>query len=166
MCALGYARRLHDIVELFASLNNTVDDVVGRMVLPDSDVLRYRVETPETTWGQMRLHYTHEAMHAIYDLLQYSAAGVSSKRTDYRRVSEAAKSYAEQCRFGQTEYGSFVLKVFVPVEPFQAKDDVGDPGADRPGIDCLEYPHQLPSRLPANPRQLRDLIENPRPPVP
>lgn len=122
-----YARRLRDIVELFVSARSTVDDVVGRMVLPDSDVLRYRVETPETTWGQMRLHYTHEAMHAIYDLLQYSAAGVSSKRTDYLRVSKAAKSYAEQCRFGQTEYGSFVLKVFVPVDPIQAKDDVGEP---------------------------------------
>lgn len=122
-----YARRLHEIAELFTDTNTTLDDVVGSMVLPDSDIFRYRIETPETTWGHLRLSYTHEAMHALFDLLQYTAAGVSSQRTDYRNVSESAKAFAEQCRFGQTEYGSFVLKVFCPTNPIGAKDDVGEP---------------------------------------
>lgn len=122
-----YARRLHEIAELFTDANTTLDDVVGSMVLPDSDIFRYRIETPETAWGHLRLNYTHEAMHALYDLLQYTAAGVSSQRTDYRNVSESAKAFAEQCRFGQTEYGSFVLKVFCPTNPVGAKDDVGEP---------------------------------------
>src|SRR5690606_39750916 len=59
------------------------------------------------------------------DLFKFTAAGVSSQRLEYRRVSEAAMDYAEQCRFGQTEYGSFVLKVFCPINPLniQAADD-------------------------------------------
>ncbi|MGD9690400.1 MAG: hypothetical protein AB7Q91_14140 [Phycisphaerales bacterium] len=122
-----YARRLHELAELFTTATTTLDDVVGSIVLPDSDIFRYRIETPETAWGHLRLNYTHEAMHALFDLLQYTAAGVSSQRTDYRNVSESAKAFAEQCRFGQTEYGSFVLKVFCPTNPIGVRDDLGEP---------------------------------------
>ncbi|MDX9912891.1 MAG: hypothetical protein RBS39_13790 [Phycisphaerales bacterium] len=137
-----YARRLRDIVELFTDDTTPLDDVVGKIVLPQSDIMRYRIETPETTWGHLRLHYTQEAMGALYNILQYTAAGVSSQRTDYRRVSEAAHSFAQQCRFGQTEYGSFVLKVFCPVEPIVARDDVGEPfgrQTTRAVIENLEF---------------------------
>lgn len=122
-----YPRRLHELAALFTTSTTTLDDVVGSIVLPDSDIFRYRIETPETAWGHLRLNYTHEAMHALYDLLRYTAAGVSSQKTDYRNVSESAKAFADQCRFGQTEYGSFVLKVFCPTNPNGARDEVGEP---------------------------------------
>lgn len=122
-----YARRLFQIAELFTDENTTLDDVVGSMVLPNSDIFRYRIETSETTWGHLSLDYTHEAMHALYDLLQYTAAGVSSQRTDYRNVSESAKAFAKQCRFGQTEYGSFILKVFCPTNPTGVMNELGEP---------------------------------------
>jgi hypothetical protein len=56
-------------------------------------------------------------MHALYDVLRYSAAGAMSNRVDYTNVSEQAKAYTNMCHFGQTEYGSFVLKVFCPTNP-------------------------------------------------
>jgi len=122
-----YARRLYDLATLFVTETTTLDDVVSSIVLPDSDIFRYRVETPETAWGHLRLSYTHEVTHALYDLLQYTAAGVSSQKTDYRNVSESAKAFASQCQFGQTEYGSFVLKVFCPTNPVGVKDVIGEP---------------------------------------
>ena len=115
--ARDYSTRLRDLLELFTSPLRSIDDIVGKIVLPYSDIFRYRIETPESTWGHLRLSYTHEAMQALYDLLRFTAAGVSTQRPDYRRISESAKLFADQCRFGQTEYGSFVLKVFCPIDP-------------------------------------------------
>lgn len=123
-----YPRRLRDLLELFVDDTTSLDDVVGTVVLPDSDIVRYRVQTPEATWGHLRLHYTHEAMHALYDLLRYSAAGVSTRRADYRRISESAALFANQCQFGQTEFGSFVLKVFCPTSP------AGTPAVEEAGF--------------------------------
>jgi hypothetical protein len=121
--ARDYARRLRDVLEMFANDKTPLDDVVGLVVLPDSDIFRYRIETPETVWGQLRLSYTYEAMHALYDVMRFSAAGVTSKKLEYRGgISESAKLFAEQCRFGQTEYGSFILKVFCPTNPIGIAD--------------------------------------------
>lgn len=120
----SYPCKLRDLLELFVDNQTSIDDVVGNVVLPNSDILRYRIASPETTWGHLRLHYTHEAMHALFDLLQYTAAGVSTQRRDYRRISESAQSFANQCRFGQTEYGSFILKVFCPVNPIGVAHEV------------------------------------------
>lgn len=121
--ASDYSRRLRDLLDIFADERMPLDDVVGTIVLPDSDIFRYRIETPEAAWGQLRLSYTYEAMHALYDVLRYSAAGVSSRRIEYRGgISEAARLFADQCRFGQTEYGSFVMKVFCPTNPIGASE--------------------------------------------
>ncbi len=121
--AADYSRRLRDLLEVFADGRTPLDDVVGTIVLPDADIFRYRIETPESAWGQLQLSYTHEAMHALFDMLRFSAAGVSSRRIEYRGgISESAKLFADQCRFGQTEYGSFVLKVFCPTNPVGVSD--------------------------------------------
>lgn len=122
-----YSRRILEISQLFVDKHTTLDDVVGTIVLPNSDIFRYRIETLDSAWGQLRLDYTHEAMHALYDMLQYTAAGVSTQRTDYKNVSESAKLFAQQCKFGQTEYGSFVLKVFCPTNPIGAARDHDEP---------------------------------------
>lgn len=115
--APDYPRRLFDILELFVTDELPIDDVVMSIVLPESDILRYRIETPDTAWGSLRLGYGYEAMQALHSLLKFTAAGVSTANLEYRRVSEDAKAYAQQCRFGQTEYGSYVMKVFCPVRP-------------------------------------------------
>ncbi len=126
----GYTRKLRDLLEVFVDSTMTLDDVVASVVLPNSDIFRYRIETPESVWGQLRLSYTQEAMQALFTMLRFTAAGVSSRKLDYRGgISESAKGFADQCRFGQTEYGSFVLKVFCPAKPIGLSDSdlLGEP---------------------------------------
>lgn len=115
------------IVEMFAVDGLTVDDVVTLMVLPDSDILRYRIDTPEAAFGNLRLSYSYEAMHALFDVLKFSAAGVSTHRTDYRNVSDEAQAYAKTCRFGQTELGSYVMKVYCPTRPVPIVEPGSEP---------------------------------------
>lgn len=112
-----YRRRLFEIIDLFAVDELTSDDVLSLIVLPESDIFRYRIETPDASWGSLQLGYTYEATHALFDVLKYTAAGVSSQKRDYTNVSTEAQAFANGCRFGQTEFGSFVLKVYCPVRP-------------------------------------------------
>src|SRR4051794_15939034 len=60
-----YTRRMAELVGMFATDGLTFDDVLTLMVLPESDVLRYSIDTPDTTWGNLRLTYGYEAMHAL-----------------------------------------------------------------------------------------------------
>lgn len=170
--ASTYANRLRDLAELFRTENMSLDDVVGSIVLPDSDIFRYRIESPETAWGHMRLSYTHEAIHALYDLLKFTAAGVSTRRTDYRAVSELAKGYADQCHFGQTEYGSFVLKVFCPTNPIVVNRDPDEPFgriSTRAVLENLDFLASDKSEDPTEPlpptlnRQVASAVERLRP---
>lgn len=117
-----YARRVREIIEMFATGWFTIEDVIALMVLPEADILRYRIETPDTVWGNLPLSYGYEAIHALHDTLKYSAAGVSSGKRDYRQVSDEAQAYAKLCRFGQTELGSFVLKIYCPTKPIARRD--------------------------------------------
>lgn len=121
--AVDYPRAVANLIEAMTTPTLSFDDVLGLIVVPDCDIVRYQVEGADATWGQLRLGYVHEATHALYDVLRYSAAGVSTARTDYTNVSEQAKAFSNTCRFGQTEYGSFVMKVFCPTNPLAVSVD-------------------------------------------
>jgi hypothetical protein len=118
----NYARRLRDILSSFVNDTTPLDDVVASVVLPDHDVFRYRIQTPEATWGHVRLWYASEAMPALFNVLKFTAAGVHSRKLDYTKVGDTPKAFVDQCKFGQTEYGSFVMKVYCPTNPVGAKD--------------------------------------------
>ncbi len=112
-----YHRRIIEILDMFVVDDVTIDDVISLIALPDFDIFRYRIESPSTAWGNLNLWYSHEATHALFDVLKFTAAGVSSQRQDYRQIPDEAKSYAKGCRLGQTELGSYVFKVYCPIRP-------------------------------------------------
>jgi hypothetical protein len=154
--ARDYAKCVGGVIDIFSADDLTPDDVVGLIVLPDSDIFRYRVETPESVWGRLRLGYTQQAMHALYDVLLYSAAGRMTQRRSYTNVGDQAKAFANNCQFGQTEYGSFVLKVFCPTNPSnQAWDTIFDEpfgrGASRAVVENFEFLASEDAGDPENP---------------
>jgi hypothetical protein len=118
----GYSRQLRDILEIFVQDTSPLDDVLASVVLPDHDVFRYRLRTPEAAWGHVRLWYASEAMPALFNVLKFTAAGVHSGKLDYTKVGDTPKAFVDQCKFGQTEYGSFILKVYCPTNPVGARD--------------------------------------------
>lgn len=139
-----YSTVVRDILEYFVKPDFPVDDVVAQVVLPGHDVLRYRIRTPETAFGHLRLSYSGELLPALHDLFRFTAAGVHSRKLDYTHISRSAQAYADQCRFGQTEIGSFVVKVFCPTRPHGATDgaDLGEPfgrATTRAVLENLEF---------------------------
>src|SRR5690554_4000788 len=74
--SLNYGRRVLDVVENLTDTDANLDDVLGLISRPDSDIIRYRIGGPEADTGQLRLAYAHKAMLALYDMLKFAAAGV------------------------------------------------------------------------------------------
>lgn len=149
-----YISRIKDVIDLLAIDDLTFDDVVGLIASPDSDIFKYRIETPESAWGQLRLWYSYHAMHALFDVFQFTAAGISSQLRNYTNVSGPAKDYANACRFGQTEYGSFIIKVFCPTNPLNTMEDIGEPfgrASTRSVMENLEFVSSIQSEDPSVP---------------
>jgi len=91
----------------------SIDDVLGLIANPYSDIVRYKIESAESKFGHIRAEDIKAATNGLYQVLYNSAHNIAKyrKKTNAR---DTAKSYADECRFGQTEYGSFVLKIFCP----------------------------------------------------
>ncbi len=122
-----YSRRVLNILDRFVTKQTPLDDVIASVVLPGSDIVRYRVNTVDSTWGHIRFSYCQEAIPALFTLLRSTASGVLTGRTTYTRRPENANLFANQCRFGQTEYGSFILKIFCPTNPVGIENQTGEP---------------------------------------
>jgi len=114
---IDYPRKVYSILSMFSEGKTTVDDILQQIVFPKSDVLRYSVGTPESKWGQLRVQYTYQMLQALHHLVQYTAAGIVSGRQAYTKISDHAKAFSSQCRFGQTEFGSYVVKMYCPQSP-------------------------------------------------
>ncbi len=149
----NYSRRILEILETFVDDECNIDDIIGRIVLPASDIIRYKVETPDTAWGHLRLSYGYDAIQALYDVFLFSAAGYATQRLDYRGVPESAKLFAKQCRFGQTEYGSFVLKIFCPLNPSGVRSENKEPFGRGSTLSVVENIAFLASEDSENPEE-------------
>ncbi|MFN0134651.1 MAG: hypothetical protein ACKVS9_00870 [Phycisphaerae bacterium] len=140
----SFGRKLRDILEAFVTDTMPLDDVIANVVKPGCDVFRHTIATIESKWGSLPLTRCQEAVHAFYDTLRFSAAGLSSSRPDYRGgISENAKLYASQCHIGQTELGSFTVKVYCPTNPSgMTSHEVDEPfgrQANRAVIENLKF---------------------------
>jgi hypothetical protein len=124
----NYPRRILDIIESMSESEEDMDDAIGRIVIPRADIIRYRIEGPDTALGNMRLPEANKSIIGLYDLLKYTAAGVYSSLRDYRGLPPAATNFANTCRFGQTDYGSFIVKIFCPTDPLGVeREDFDEP---------------------------------------
>ncbi len=102
------------------------DDILGLIANPNSDILRYKIESDEARFGQVRIDELRTVTGGLYNTLKNSAQRIAHIR---RRPSimDSATSYANACQFGQTEYGSFVLKVFCPTSDLGIRTEDAEP---------------------------------------
>ncbi|MDD5327957.1 MAG: hypothetical protein PHY02_09120 [Phycisphaerae bacterium] len=122
-----YTKLLLSLVEYIGHIMKlSFDDVLGLIASPNSDIMRYKIHTEDSKLGHLRADEIRSATSGIYNILINSAKKIANIRKR-PNIRESAHNYADGCKFGQTEYGSFVLKVFCPTSDLGLKTEYAEP---------------------------------------
>lgn len=114
-----FGLRMADAVMLVAAMEDrsqlaVVEDIrTGGM-----DVLRIQVGTAQSADGTLALERATALYDNVSELFSAGACAAQQHRVHYgSRKSRAVGDFVKRLRFGQTEFGSYVVRVFSPVPP-------------------------------------------------
>ena len=106
------------------------------------DVLRFRLDEPDSRRGSIPLTQSISLLGAAERALLSAACSVIQPQTFHPRLSRAeAEQLVKACRVGQTERGSFVLKIACPLDGFDLETVVSKP---TPLFDKIPEPEPQP----------------------
>lgn len=118
-----YAVVVERILTTFVNEHETFEDVLARAYAGPIDIIRKPVDAPNTKAGFCDLEEAQGQYEGFKDLLLSSARRYARRSQASRTIAEA---YLGQCRAGQTEFGSYILKVYAPVfVPTEPKERPG-----------------------------------------
>ncbi|WP_152050801.1 hypothetical protein [Tautonia marina] len=130
-----YARRMAEVISTLAEHEGRpASDILDDLLLPPSDVLRFRMIGPGTQKGDVSLNQGIELLDGARKAILSAACAVVQPQKFYPRLSRGeAEQLVRACRLGQTERGSFTAVVACPL------DAAGPESAgDRPLLAMLE----------------------------
>ncbi len=113
-----YPRRMAEVVlNLAEKESRPADEVLTDLLLPPSDVLRFRLDEPETRSGDVPLSQGIEMLTGVRKAILSAACSVVQPQKFHPRLRRAeAEQLLQACRLGQTERGSFTAVVACPLD--------------------------------------------------
>lgn len=113
---IEYPHLVNNLVTTLSQLEERDPAAVVKNILnPNVDTLKFRFLGSTAESGSLPLDYMLNAVQNIRDSLIFSACGELNSRPSYDRQLPRAKDMIEKSRFGQTEIGSFVITVDMPL---------------------------------------------------
>ena len=111
------AEAVLELAERLAAVEKRpLESVVDDLASAGSDVLRLRVITEEARGGTIPLEEAEGLLVGARQSLSSAACSVSNPVTHHPRIDRVeARQLLQNARMGQTEVGSFVLKVLCPL---------------------------------------------------
>jgi hypothetical protein len=114
-----YLDRIADFISGLASYHQvSIRQVLNEVLNPQSDVLRFGYDAPESKLGYVPfLTGMHLYDAALRSLSTATYDVIHPEKFHARMSNPSAEAYIESCRMGQTEHSSFVISCICPVEP-------------------------------------------------
>ena len=102
----------------------TADEALLIVQYPNSDILHIRINDPEIHAGSI----TIDTAVSVYDnarkLLTATAMDIISPRITHQgRLPQKVNAFIGNCRFGQTEIGSYIVPVVCPLQNLDEESD-------------------------------------------
>lgn len=95
--------------------NREIEQVVNDLLLPPSDVVRFRVDNKSTEYGLITFTEGFNLLENAKKSLFTTACDVLHPALFHKRMSyKSAQQFIESCYLGQTERGSFIASVVCP----------------------------------------------------
>lgn len=114
-----YARRMAEVVQtLEVAEARSLLDILHDIVATSADIVRIRLQHSLIESGAIPLEYGMKMIEQGRELLLAAACAAVQRRAYFgARKPQEAVDYLRGLRMGQTEQGSFVLRIQSPVTP-------------------------------------------------
>ncbi len=111
-----YKNAMYDAVCKVASVEKkSVEQLMLYLLNPNTDILKIRLDKKEVEAGNIMFDDAIQLFDSAKKLLAAAALDViHPKKTHFGRIDEPVQKFLSQCRFGQTEIGSYVVSVVCP----------------------------------------------------
>lgn len=115
---VDYKRNMRDLLmQVSEFMDSSVEHVITRLVNPAYDILKWRIADEEADTGKISLINMSQNIQNIKQILSAACLDIVSpnqrfhKKTKVKSVNDALSQY----KFGQTEYGSFLVNILCPL---------------------------------------------------
>lgn len=107
---------MHDAICKIASVETkSVEQIMLYLLNPNTDILKIRINKQEVETGNILFDDAIQLYDNAKKLLAATALDViNPQKVHYGRNDESVQKFLSQCRFGQTEIGSYVVSVVCP----------------------------------------------------
>jgi len=124
-----YGRGMADVIARLAERSGLLPiQILDDLLDSPCDVLRFRLDEPDSRQGSIPLAQSISLLGAAERALLSAACSVIQPQTFHPRLSRAeAEQMVKACRVGQTERGSFVLKIACPLDSVDLETSVSMP---------------------------------------
>lgn len=111
-----YKNAMYDAICKIAYVEKkSVEQLMLYLLNPNTDILKIRLDKKEVESGNIMLDDAIQLFDNAKKLIAATALDViNPKKVHYGRIDEPVQKFLSQCRFGQTEIGSYVVSVACP----------------------------------------------------
>ena len=115
-----YKNAMYDAVCKIAYVEKkSVEQLMLYLLNPNTDILKIRLDKKEVESGNIMFDDAIQLFDNAKKLIAATALDViNPKKIHYGRIDEPVQKFLSQCRFGQTEIGSYVVSVICPFVDF------------------------------------------------
>jgi len=123
-----YARRIADVVDNLVALEKRpAEEILNDLLMPDVDIIRYRLVGADTEKGDMSLVGGIRMLDGARRSLLAAACSVVSPVRYHPRMSRTeALELLDTCRLLQTERDSFTVAIACPLRPVEQRQALFD----------------------------------------
>jgi hypothetical protein len=137
-----YGRTMADVIERLAVRSGLSPlEIIEDLLNAPCDLVRFRLDQPDSQRGSIPLTQGISLLGAAERALLSAACSVIQPQTFHPRLSRGeAEQLVKACRMGQTERGSFVLKIACPLDavdpelgtaaPMPLFEKIGEPDSE------------------------------------
>lgn len=109
---IDYHQRVRELVSSLSEIEDrNIEDIIQDIINPSVDRLQVRVLSDIAKLGTLPFSYAAKLINGLKDFLIAAACVEENPQPFYRRATKVGLDYADNCRFGQTKYGSFIITI-------------------------------------------------------
>lgn len=112
-----YGEMMYNAATILASeQKRSVEEVILELMNPLSDIVKVRINDEKIIGGTVLFEDAIELFNNAKKMIQYAAQDAISPRKYYGsgRICDAVHQFIDECRFGQTEVGSYIANIVCP----------------------------------------------------